>query len=211
AEEALRESEEKYRRIVETANEGIWVLDADARVTFVNGRMAELLGYRPEEVLGRAKWDFLFEEDQAWVRALYERRRAGVSEQADVRFRRKDGREVWTIMAARPLADAGRRFLGARDLFTDVTDRRRAEDALRESEGRLADELEAMTRLHALSTRLLTADNLHTALDDVLENAIVTSGADFGNIQLYNPQIGALEIVAQRGFRQDFLDYFRTV
>src|SRR5262249_39862613 len=47
--------------------------------------------------------------------------------------------------------------------------------------------------------------------DDVLENAIVTSGADFGNIQLYNPQAGALEIVAHRGFRPDFLAYFRRV
>jgi PAS domain S-box-containing protein len=211
AEAALRDSEETYRRIVETANEGIWLLDADARVTFVNGRMAELLGYRPEEMLGRAKGDFLFEQDRAWAREVFERRKAGVSEQVDVRFRRKDGREVWTIMSSRPVRAADGRFRGALDMFTDVTDRRRAEDALRESEGRLADELEAMTRLHALSTRLLAADNLHTALDDVLENAIVTSGADFGNIQLYNPQIGALEIVAQRGFRQDFLDYFRTV
>jgi hypothetical protein len=53
AEEALRESEEKYRRIVETANEGIWALDADARITFVNRRMAEMLGYSPEELLRR--------------------------------------------------------------------------------------------------------------------------------------------------------------
>src|SRR5262249_821325 len=53
--------------------------------------------------------------------------------------------------------------------------------------------------------------NLSMALDDTLENAIVTVGSDFGNIQLCNSQIGALEIVAQRGFRQDFLDYFRTV
>jgi signal transduction histidine kinase len=74
-----------------------------------------------------------------------------------------------------------------------------------------AAELEAMTRLHALSTRLLRAESLSSALNDVLENAILTVRADFGNIQLFNPQLGALEIVAQRGFRQDFLDYFRTV
>jgi PAS domain S-box-containing protein len=94
---------------------------------------------------------------------------------------------------------------------TDIDDTKQAQEALRQSEQRLAAELEAMTRLHALSTRLLSADDLGTALDDVLENAIVTSGADFGNIQLYNPQAGALEIVAQRGFRQDFLDHFQTV
>jgi len=44
-----------------------------------------------------------------------------------------------------------------------------------------------MTRLHALSTRLLRADNLTSALNDLLENAILTSGADFGNIQLFIP------------------------
>src|SRR5262249_32525730 len=92
-----------------------------------------------------------------------------------------------------------------------ITERRHAEEALRESEGRLAADLEAMTRLYDLGTRLLACDNLNAALDDVLEGAILSSGADFGNVQLYNPASAALEIVAQRGFRQDFLDYFRTV
>ncbi len=85
------------------------------------------------------------------------------------------------------------------------------EESPRPGEDRLAAELDAMTRLHDLSTRLLTATDLRTALDDVLEGAIVASGADFGNVQLLNPDTAALEIVAQRGFRQDFLDYFRTV
>jgi signal transduction histidine kinase/ActR/RegA family two-component response regulator len=96
-------------------------------------------------------------------------------------------------------------------LGKQITERRRAEEALRESEARSAADLEAMTRLYDLGTRLLGCDNLQAALDDVLQGAILASQADFGNVQLYNPQIGALEIVAQRGFRQDFLDYFRTV
>jgi PAS domain S-box-containing protein len=96
-------------------------------------------------------------------------------------------------------------------LHQTATRRDGAEEALRQSEERLAAELEAMTRLHALSTRLFTATDLRTALEDVLEEAVLTCRADFGNIQLLNPQDAALEIVAQRGFRQDFLDYFRTV
>jgi PAS domain S-box-containing protein len=133
AEAAVRASETQYRRIVETAYEGIWELDAEARVTFVNGRMAEMLGYPPAEVLGRQKWDFLFEEDQSAVRALFERRRAGVSEQTDVRFRRRDGQAVWTLMSARPVTGEEGEFRGALDMFTDITDRRRAEDGLRET------------------------------------------------------------------------------
>jgi signal transduction histidine kinase len=82
---------------------------------------------------------------------------------------------------------------------------------LAQSEERLSADLDAMCRLHALSTRLLTCGSLRTGLDDVLVNAILTCKADFGNIQLHNPNSGALEIVAQRGFDQHFLDYFRTV
>ena len=101
----LRKSEEKFRGMVETANEGIWILDTEARITFINKRMAAMLGYEPQEMLGRTKWDFVFDADQARVRQLFENRRAGISEQADVRFRARDGREVWTIMSARSLSD----------------------------------------------------------------------------------------------------------
>jgi signal transduction histidine kinase len=108
--------------------------------------------------------------------------------------------------AARRRSEADRERLGQQ-----VTEQRRAEEALRESEAKIAADLEAMTRLYDLGTRLRGCDNLQAALDDLLEGAILASQADFGNVQLYNPQIGALKIVAQRGFRQDFLDYFRTV
>ncbi|MFO0929312.1 MAG: PAS domain S-box protein [Gemmataceae bacterium] len=135
-EAALRESEEKYRRIVETANEGIWTLDADARVTFVNRRMGELLGYHPEELLGRTKWEFVEEQDQPFVRGLFERRRAGISEQVDVCFIHKAGHPVWMLMAARPVLDADGRFAGSLDMFTDVTERRKAELALLEADRR---------------------------------------------------------------------------
>ena len=88
---ALRQSEEKYRQIVETAIEGIWLLDADARITFVNPRMAELLGHKAEDMLGRPERDFVFHSDRARAQELFERRRLGVSEQADIRLLHHDG------------------------------------------------------------------------------------------------------------------------
>jgi PAS domain S-box-containing protein len=136
-EAALRESEQQYRAIVDAANEGIWRLDQDARITFVNDRMAEMLAVAPGDMIGRHKWDFVFEEDIPAMRGLFERRKHGVSEEvADIRFRRGDGGEMWTLMAARPLYDVHGRFTGAVDLFTDITDRRRAEQELRDSDRR---------------------------------------------------------------------------
>jgi PAS domain S-box-containing protein len=136
-EQALRESEQEYRAIVETANEGIWRLDQDARIVFVNDRMAEMLVVSPAEMIGHHKWDFVFTEDVAAMQALFERRKQGVSEEvADIRFRCGDGREIWMLMAARPLYDADGRFTGAVDLFTDITERRRAEEELRDGDRR---------------------------------------------------------------------------
>jgi GAF domain-containing protein len=70
---------------------------------------------------------------------------------------------------------------------------------------------EGMNRLHELSTRLLEATGLGELLEEILEATIALQRADFGNVQLYNRQTEALEIVAQRGFGAEFLDYFRAV
>jgi PAS domain-containing protein len=63
AEEQAHASEATYRRIVEMAGEGIWAMDATYRTTFVNCRMATMLGYEPDEMIGRVVTDFVFEED----------------------------------------------------------------------------------------------------------------------------------------------------
>ena len=74
-----------------------------------------------------------------------------------------------------------------------------------------ADELAAMSRLHELSSRLVSASDLQSVLYEVLDATIELQGADFGNIQLYDRETRTLAIVAQRGFRKEFLDYFAHV
>ncbi len=137
AEDALRRTEERYRRIVETTNEGVWMLDSEFRTSFVNGQMAEMLGYKPEEVLGKSVFDFYFPEDRIRKQQLLERRRQGVHEQFDERLRRKDGSELWVRMAASPISDGDGKFDGAFAMVSDITHRKSAESALRESEERL--------------------------------------------------------------------------
>ncbi|HET6569421.1 MAG TPA: PAS domain S-box protein [Rhodothermales bacterium] len=130
AEVARRQSEELYRTIVNTAQEGVWLLDQQARTTYVNERMAEMLGYTPEEMLGRAMFDFMDDDARAVAEANFERRRQGSREHHDFRFRRRDSSDLWTIISASPLASADGTFTGALGMITDITDRKRYEAEL---------------------------------------------------------------------------------
>jgi PAS domain S-box-containing protein len=123
-------AEERARQIVETANEGIWILDAQAKIVMVNPRLRELLGYNADEMTGRLKWDFLFPEDVPMAKELFERRRHGISDKVDLRFRSKAGGEVWTVVAATPRFDSSGKFAGALDMFTDISARKRLEQEL---------------------------------------------------------------------------------
>ncbi len=134
AQEALRASEARYRLIVETAHEGIWTIDADGRTTFVNARMAEMLGTTVEDMLGKTMYDFMDDAGRAIAEQNMERRRMGIREEHDFRFVRADGVPVWTMLSTSPLLDDQGRFLGALAMVTDITGRQQAEEELRRSE-----------------------------------------------------------------------------
>ena len=131
---ALRASEERYSRIVETAYEGIVSLDTAQRITFANARLAEMLGVTPSELIGRPFTDFLFAEDLADHQARMRRRRQGQSATYECRFRRRDGSAGWALVSGTALHDEHGQFAGSFGMFTDITERKRAELALRESE-----------------------------------------------------------------------------
>lgn len=133
---ALRSSEKKYRQIVETSREGIWMIDAEARTNYINQRMSEMLGYSVEEMLGKSVFDFMDSEARVEAERAFERRKQGVAEQRETGFRCKDGTTLWTIVSTNSILDATGRFVGALGMVTDITERKRAEAALRESEER---------------------------------------------------------------------------
>ncbi len=131
AEEALRSSEEKYRRIVESANEGIWEIDKDTRTIFVNLRMAEMLGYTSEEMMGRSSFEFLVPEDYSEGEHRLERAKQGASARAsEFRYRRKDGSLVWTIASSTPNFDEQGNFVGGVAMISDITERKKAEEQI---------------------------------------------------------------------------------
>ena len=130
AQETLRESEEKYRTIVETTNEGIWIVDSDIRTTYVNSRMAELLGYGTEEMTGKKASDFVCEEYKIQWLANFAKQRHGISQSLEFKFIRKDGSCLWAISNATPLLDNSGKFKGSLAMLTDITGRKKSAEEI---------------------------------------------------------------------------------
>ena len=136
AEEALKESEEKYRCIVETADEGIWIIDAEGNTTFVNQKMADMLGCTPGEMIGQSLFAFMDAEGMAIAQVNLDRRSQGISEQHDFKFLRRDGSDLWAMLSTNALADKQGRYMGALAMVADITDRKQTEAALQQSEAK---------------------------------------------------------------------------
>ncbi len=142
--EALRASEQRYRTIVEMAQEGIWMIDPAGRTVFANRRLAELLGWTVEEMRGQPFASFLFEEDQPAGQTYLEDSRQGPVRQLDLRFRQRDHQALWALVVGNLLRDERDQLLGSLLLLTDITERRFLELQFLE-----AKKLEAVGRLAA--------------------------------------------------------------
>ncbi|WP_293125962.1 PAS domain S-box protein [Microcoleus sp. bin38.metabat.b11b12b14.051] len=136
AEEALRDSEEKYKCIVETADEGIWMIDVEGKTTFVNQKMADMLATSAEEMIGQPLFAFMNAEGIAIAQANLSRRSQGIREQHDFKFLRRDGSDLWAIVSSNPLFDKDGGYVGALAMVADITNRKRTEAALQESEAK---------------------------------------------------------------------------
>jgi PAS domain S-box-containing protein len=139
AEEALRESEERYRLIVETANEGIWVTDGERRTILVNQRMADMLGYTADELQGRIPGEFLHAGQEPVVLKARQALAVGTATQYEFRFRRKDGSDLWVVSGATPVRDNEGRLIKTISMLTDITERKRAEQELERMRNLLAE------------------------------------------------------------------------
>jgi two-component system sensor histidine kinase/response regulator len=144
-EQALHASSERYRLIVQTATEGIWMTDAGGRTTFVNPTMARMLGYEPEQMLGRPMHDFMDEDSVAQLARQNQRRRPGQVEQGDARFYRKDLSSMWGLLSTTRIDADNGAATGTLAMISDITDRRLAEVALRNSSRRMASVFNAVT------------------------------------------------------------------
>ncbi|MGK5025715.1 PAS domain S-box protein [Janthinobacterium sp. RB2R34] len=150
AEEALHASSERYRLIVQTAAEGIWMTNSAGQTTFVNPKMAHMLGYTVEEMLGRPMPDFMDRDSQL----LLQRRLDSVGnagdhpsqpDQVDFRFFRKDLSSMWGLLSSSTIQSDNGEHGGTLAMITDITERRQASIALSNSSQRMASVFGAVT------------------------------------------------------------------
>lgn len=213
--EKIAVSEERYRQIVETAEEGVWLLDETGTTSFVNYKMAAMLGYSVEEMIGKNILFFVDDNEKSQAAEEFERRRAGGKSQGEVKFRHRDGSEFFAILSTSLFTGKNGKQGGILGMLTDVTARRRTEKALLQAEEqfRQAQKLEAIGRLaggvahdfnNLLSVIGMYAENIENGLNkqDPLRRAITQilkaqeRGAEltrqllaFSRKQMIHPQI----------------------
>jgi PAS domain S-box-containing protein len=135
SEQKIIDSEERYREIVETAQEGIWVIDENSYTTFVNDHMALMLGYEKEEMKGKHLFEFIDSKNRVLAEINISRRKLGIREQHDFSFLTKDNKPITTSVKTNPIFSNGV-YKGALAMVMDVTQRRRMEEKIILSEKR---------------------------------------------------------------------------
>jgi PAS domain S-box-containing protein len=137
AEEELRRSEESYRLLADTMSEGLGASDENFIWTYANDRLCEMLGFPRNEVVGRKVTDFVDEDGKRILEAQRARRMEGREAPYELTWTKRDGTRVTAIISPRAILDSEGRFKGSFAVITDISERRRSEEALRESERQL--------------------------------------------------------------------------
>jgi PAS domain S-box-containing protein len=138
AQQALEESERKYRELVENINDVIYSLNRDGVVTYVSPVVESLYGYSPSDIIGHNFAQFIYEDDRERVIEGVGRSLAGIFEEDSIEFRilTKSGEVRWLIASEVAIYDDSGNIIGTRGVMSDITDRKNAEEALEESERR---------------------------------------------------------------------------
>jgi PAS domain S-box-containing protein len=152
---ALQESEQRFKQLVDVAQEGIWVADERGVVSYVNQRMADILDYGIGSILGRPVFDFIASDSRAVAQRAMSRHGSRPGQSLDLRFRRRDGTQVWGLVSSSPILAKDGLFVGTVGMVTDITERKLTEDQLRRSADRLA-------MLHEMDQAILAA---HSPVD----------------------------------------------
>ncbi len=161
-EQVLRDSDKKYRTIVDTAHEGIIAANLESVITYANRRVAEICGYTVEQMLGHSSLDFCHPAHLDYAIRLRDAFRRGEGSRGDFCLLHRSGAEVWVSAAVSQVRDQTGKLTGLIYMVVDITERRRAEQALRDSETRMRALLDANPDLIVRLARDGTYLDVHT-------------------------------------------------
>lgn len=211
AERALLESESRFRTLAEASPAMIWFLDAAGHYRFANRRFLEFFGRSERQIFGQDWRPLLHPDDaDAFIAEIAECVHEHRPFRRQARVRRHDAQWRWTESHALPHFGDDGRYLGHVGHSMDITDSLAATARLQENERQLAWNLSGMTRLQALSTRLVRTGDFHSLLAEILAASADLTGTDKGNIQLYHPVGERLELVVHQGHEATFLERFSS-
>ena len=137
-EDALKQSEQKYRTLVEKMNEGLILTDNDETILFVNNRLCEILGRDKKELLGYRSYEVLGSgEASQIIKNKTALRLKGISDQYELQLQHKNGDTIWVLVAGAPYIDSNGDAIGTIAIITDITDRKSTEIKLQEKNNEL--------------------------------------------------------------------------
>ncbi|MEI7989438.1 MAG: PAS domain S-box protein, partial [Chloroflexota bacterium] len=191
AEQALRESEQRYRLLVDNLADGVYRSTPQGKFVSVNPAMVKMFGYASQEEMLALdiKKDLFYSPEDRQNMILHANQRQGVI--GSYRMRRKDGSEIWVEDNAQYVFDERGKVLFHEGILRDITVRRQAEEARRIQ--------------HDLSLALIVCDNLEQALAAILNSLMQIAGIDCGGIYLVDALSGGFDLVVHTGLSQQFI------
>jgi PAS domain S-box-containing protein len=128
--EILERSEKRYRHLIETMNDGFWIIDENRITSRVNKKTSEMLGYSAAEMVGKDVMSFLDKKAQALVKEHLMMRPKGQSSTYEIEFTKKDGSKLPAVISASPLFDEDGGFKGSFAILTDISQRKKMEEEI---------------------------------------------------------------------------------